>query len=250
MICGSQVLSSRCGRARSPRVWPWVAIGATDVTPGMRAPARGRSPEGSFDLSVEVPGLRTYDRARIIYEWLAKLGAEDQWTAAFDQVENITAVLAQEPLSNPRVVKRALTRLSLLVEARGDVVARIGRTHAEADRSVPLRRLVAWVAGTERFRTFRAWLRSATLNEVVQLFRLVESQQGGGDAAASGASQTIRELVATPGFGLFLTTRLGIAEDRCHTLTTPSQGGMEPGSVRWHDPTLHDMDELLREVGL
>ena len=179
--------------------------------------------EKIFDLSLEVPPVCHRDRKEIIGVWLTEGGAEpmkERLDETFEGLESIAAVLSEPVFDNPRVIKRALNRLLLLVSDEG----RAGRVKAlgASDR----KRLLTWVAGSERFRTFRHFVKTATDDELSGLF-------GGRESSA-----TTRELLDTPGLRAYLDLLAAPA---------PSEFRASDGGGR---PTFGDLDSLLATAGL
>ena len=222
--------------------------------------------EKIFDLSVEVPGLRTLDRTRTLAGWLAELGNVAEMEAAFGELEHtVIAVLKEEPFNNPRVAKRALNRLSILVHARGEIVKRLGGDyppHPDRDRKEPLKRLVAWVAAAERYRTFRSYVRTASKTDLGALMAAVSSANTPNAGSAPVLSPDAAALLATPGFALLMSTHLKPKDGTGDELRPRSGGSGAPAGAqvegallrvedpRWANPPIFLIDELLREVGL
>lgn len=215
--------------------------------------------EKIFDLSVEVPGLPSFDASRAVTAWLGALGNKAEMEATLGDLGVVVGVLIREPFNNPRVAKRTINRLSLLVRARPGIVARMGASHppspGEQRSAEVLSRLVGWVALVERYRSFRLFVRSASRGDLTSLMVAVTNCL---EQAPSGGAELSREaaaLLATPGLALALRDRLSLRADDLEG--APGEGRAAGTAMplaledpRWRNPPLLLIDDLLREVGL
>ena len=217
--------------------------------------------EKIFDLSVEVPGLPSFDAGRAVAGWIGALGNRDEVERAVGNPKIIVDTLCREPFNNPRVAKRTLNRLSLLVRERGEIVGRIGASHppsaGETRSSEALARLVGWVATVERYRAFRVFVRSATRGDLRSVVRAVQSQHDQSPSSTAGLSADGIALLSTPGLALALRDRLKLRDNDLEPSEPPPASTLAGASLRlrlddprWRNPSLLLIDDLLREVGL
>lgn len=197
--------------------------------------------EKIFDLSLEAPTVTT-NREKL-QAFLRRVGggpALDTIHPQFCQLDELFDVLSNPAFSNPRVIKRVVNRLYLLTK----------------DRKLPEiilapKRRVAWVAGTERFRTFRHFFVQASDEELNALDAAVSAASGSGlgseQSTLHNPPVAVRAFVDTPGFIGFLRDLLELRQRN------------EPGKdlrdqrKRSHSEqisTLRDLDDFMRSVGL
>ena len=187
--------------------------------------------EKIFDLSLEVPPLANGTAAGML---------QSQWSAA-DIVEigrrlepiggsaALAQVLENPAFANPRVIKRVVNRLILLFRDAG--VAAWSSTLSHSDQT----RFLCWVAGAERFRSFRYKFMSATGDELAQLAAAIK---GGG---AFQVSPELNRAVNLPDFrGYF--TLLG--------LTHLNASGFDDERNPSSSGSLRRFDDVLRSAGL
>lgn len=192
--------------------------------------------EKIFDLSLETPPVPG-DRAAVaaVVECFAEpLGGLEKLCAPFGTPDPLITALAVPALANPRVIKRTLNRLSLLLSdrQRRDQIAAIGEGPAMA-------RLLTWLAGAERFRSFRHFLCTAQLEEAAWLVSAVAGRR----ALPPGEPG---RLALLPGLGGYLNAAGLLEENGVHGLRPFTQGRNDPPprhSLKW-------FDDLMRAAGL
>jgi hypothetical protein len=140
--------------------------------------------EKIFDFSVELPVVSKENASSFVKSFETGLGpfAQPLCTA----IEKIPA------LANPRVIKRAINRLRLYA-ALPEKAAQMETLKRDDDT---LRRTVLWVCGSERFRSFRHFLREAPLGELADVYKLMK---GDLDARARLSPEGVA-IVDAPGF--------------------------------------------------
>ncbi len=180
--------------------------------------------EKVFDFSLEVPPVPEQDLHAFCTNELTKLGDLQRFPGGLGEVSH---ALKSPVFANPRVIKRALSRAWLLL---GDDESK-GRVEAIVDKP----RFYQWLAGTERFRTFRHFFRTASLDELRALDHAVKAVATP-NPQASELPGAVRALFETPGY-LELHTMLFEG-------TTPEAERRPDGS------RLRDFDDLMRRVGL
>jgi hypothetical protein len=113
------------------------------------------------------------DNVQVLDELLGAFHRDDVIDAPSQALGLIVDVLSAPVLANPRVIKRSLNRLVLLL---GDKT-RWERVRS-TDRPQVLRRLVLWMAGAERFRSFRQFFREAAITEYLgAIYTLLDSRE-------------------------------------------------------------------------
>lgn len=186
------------GNAEDSRVMFVFALDRQIVGEAIRA----RYPESSlytgenylekiFDVSLEVPPV---SRANVDALLEGVVGRErlGRLAAPFtsQQAEGralIREVLTQTVFSNPRVIKRVVNRLELLFADE----KREKKVQGYGDKDTALR-LLYWVAGSERFRTFRNFYFMATDEELEALERALRGTE-------KSPPETVTEFLAVPG---------------------------------------------------
>ncbi len=193
--------------------------------------------EKIFDVSLEVPPASKEGVRKLIYDSLkdqdrvarlvTPLGNSNE-----DDSKPLVDVLCNPVFANPRVIKRVLNRLDLLFSDE----ERKRRVSSMRDEDLATR-FVAWVAGTERFRTFRHFYFGATEVEIAGLRRGIEGIDG------PVVSPTVTRILETPGFLAYARLILGTKPaDRLQPERKPS--------INNALTTLRDFDDLLRSAGL
>ncbi len=193
--------------------------------------------EKIFDFSLETPPVPSETKAvsRFVEHWAEGLGGIDTLAAPFGGRPNLVAALALPPLANPRVIKRTLNRLTLLLDepSRARLIVDAGwQTHDQR------RHALVWLAGAERFRVIRHLIRRG---ETQAFQRLLDHLR---DAPKKPVllSETGR-LVTLPGLLPYLDA-LGLVGSKRHTELEQFAGKpIQPGSLRW-------FDDLMRSAGL
>ncbi len=190
--------------------------------------------EKIFDLALEVPPVAHSDLKQFVVRQLTALAGDvDALTAPFGSstsggLETVLEVLGLPMFDNPRVIGRVLNRLALLLAA-DDRRAALGAV----DDPVRLRRWLVWLAGAERYRGFRYYVRHAADAEIKGL-------EGVRDGAAATLTPEGQRLVGSPGFGRFLSELFRGVSLREELQGSPS------GALT----TVADFDHLLRAAGL
>ncbi len=213
--------------------------------------------EKIFDLSLEappiesnasavrkfidsLPGLSLDDLARKLF---FPVGSQEDASSVADE---IAAVLAQPVLANPRVVKRSINRLRLLAQHGRKALPSLSNDTALLDDKSATR-LIAWIAGAERFRSFRQFYRDAGESELGVLDEAVRQASGVKSPQAIQPSGRIAAIVATPGFTTWYWEKglLGLASNDAQANVRTLLGKSKaPFS------TLQGLEDLLRRVGL
>ncbi|MCA9544232.1 MAG: AAA family ATPase [Myxococcales bacterium] len=187
--------------------------------------------EKIFDLALEVPPVEHGDLKQFVVN---QMGSDlDRLTAPFgtsssDGLLTALEVLGQPMFANPRVITRVLNRLDLLVasDRRRDALAAV-------DDPVRLRRWLLWVAGAERYRGFRYYVRRASDVELGALQRTLVGQAG----ELSHEGQLLADM---PGFGRFVGELFRGVQIKAELTRSPA------GTLA----TVADFDHLLRSAGL
>lgn len=197
--------------------------------------------EKIFDLSLEAPPVRPNREG--LQDFLRRIGdgaALDAVSPSFCGADDLLEVLSSPVFANPRVIKRVVNRLYLLTQ---------GRTLPEI--TLAPKRRAAWVAGTERFRTFRHFFAQASEEELIALDTAVSAASGTGLNPEQSSVHTppaaVRAFVDTPGFIGFYRDLLDVKQR--HAAAKDLLEQREPsrtGGIR----TLCDLDEFMRSVGL
>lgn len=200
--------------------------------------------EKIFDLSLEVPGVSQEQMDHFIRSQYEDRDGPVEWlyktfkSSSSDGLALIRQVLAVPAFANPRVVKRTLNRLTLLLadENRRLRVSGIG----EEPR---YRRLVAWAAGAERFRSFRTFFQSASDDELRALQQIASPARG---------RVKLDEILANYPGAARITSQLGFP---AYLELLDLQGNRAQVIVEQRErtsglQTLGDFDDLLRSAGL
>jgi hypothetical protein len=188
--------------------------------------------EKIFDLALEVPPVDEMNVKQYVVRQLSD--DLDRLTAPFaspgrpDGLGLLLEVLALPMFANPRVITRVLNRLDLLL-ANADRLAAI----TAVDDVSRLRRWLLWIAGAERYRGFRYYMRRASDPELRDL-------QNSLTGASSALSPEGRLLLDSPGFRRFMGELFKSVQLSAELKRTP--GGRLS--------TLVDFDRLLRSAGL
>lgn len=215
--------------------------------------------EKIFELSLQVPtSTRTPSRdAREVLLDLVRSDG-DAFVRSRDLIEatlggkgseegglNVVAEVLSEPVfANPRVMKRTWNRLTLLLQSAAacDVVRELPRAEVT--------RLVAWIAGAERFASFRRFFREASRSELTELDRQLK-------LSSRENSRTAMEAPLTPStfptVGPLAELPQMIAYARLLGLNRPGSLGdwlAEQQGTPVSGQTLGHFDELLRSLGL
>lgn len=202
--------------------------------------------EKIFDLSLEAPLPKTDTDALKLFATEEELKTITQ---AFNTTSNgLIGVLGDPVFANPRIIQRTLNRLILLV---GDTTnagkARVARIQGA---TLSPGYMLAWVAGAERFRTFRHFFAQASEAELEALDHAVRASLGQASPSKSDAPMiplnAIQGLVQTPGFTRFYTDKLNL------------KGGTTGDNILKHarktsadkPATLLDFDHLMRQAGV
>ena len=191
--------------------------------------------EKIFDVSLEVPAVQP-ERLNL---FLGHLIGEDRHQRLAEPLTSqemkgadlLQAVLTNPVFANPRVIKRVVNRMELLF-AHKKVAAEIdGLWDADI-----YRRLVLWIAGAERFRTFRHYYFVASEAELKALgFELGLTKD---TADARNTPSTVVSLLAQPGFRAYAQMLFATEDD-----LTRLRDINVPGS-------LAKLDRMLRSAGL
>ena len=196
--------------------------------------------EKIFDLSLEVPPVPQEGLRKVVLSYFGDGDWITQVAAAFDSSGTsqgfalVAEVLGQPVFANPRVIKRVLNRLNLLLadDAWRSKVALV----RDADC---YRRFLAWVAGAERYRTFRHYYLETSDTELIALARGLQNQEGALPAS-------VRRVLETPGFFAYANLLFGSANDgTLHERIIQHRVRSGSGLTR-----IRDFDDLLRSAGL
>lgn len=141
--------------------------------------------EKIFDLSLEVPPVQDVPRLLRV-----AVGDDAHFKTILDQLGDRTNaleyVLTRPVFANPRVIKRVLNRLQLLA-ASAECAAQLQRITDERTR----RLFYVWVAGAERYRGFRQFVRTASEHDLATL-------------VATPPHDAVRHITDAPGFREYL----------------------------------------------
>lgn len=211
--------------------------------------------EKVFDLSLEVPPVQRrpalMQHLKALIDGIPLLNDRDAdgkpVPVVFGDPMELSIALASPALGNPRVLKRALNRLVLLhgnVEIHGKLMMLRGTGEVATCRQ----RFLAWLAGTERFRSFRQFFRRATSGELDTLdeaFRQLRKPSPNNPPLQ--ITSEIRQFLDTPGFVEFFEKVL-------------DGGARKQQQVGWNDlkevtssqqlMTIGQFDQLMRLAGL
>lgn len=187
--------------------------------------------EKIFDVSLEVP---TVTKANV-NSLVASLNL-DELTSEGQKLEWLLEVLSQPVFANPRVVLRTLNRLRLFSLAHAARVPARRPNGAE-----DWKRLYVWVAGSERFRTFRLIYFQLTAGELAALHENIYPVDKGQSPLAS---ETLAALVRAPGFVNYYQQLFGSS-------ASAQQVALDRGLASETDAlTIGEIDLLLRCHGL
>lgn len=192
--------------------------------------------EKIFDLSLEVPPIHRAGVRGLINSWVGEGDRLDRLTKPLEcelpGYEILAMVLSQPFLANPRIIKRALNRLDLLL-ADPHREAEIASIENQ-ERYV---RLVTWLAGAERFSSFREFFLRASDQDVGTLIRLVH-----GEAHLGSKSIFAEEIAQLPDIRAFVTFLF-----QGSNTWRPDRARSADGSSL---QTIADFDHLMRRAGL
>ncbi|MGD0679093.1 MAG: P-loop NTPase fold protein [Polyangiaceae bacterium] len=195
--------------------------------------------EKIFDASVEVPPVPLPVIAEYVHSlWARQLAPlVEKLYAPVGGSQVVASVLAEPNFANPRVIKRVLNRLVLLV-SEADAADRV-RHWPEAD----VRRLLVWIAGAERFRSFRSAFVDASDAEIRSLCLRME-----GEPVEEGSlGPNLFAAVSLPGFSAYY-HGLGLAgRPPDAVLRERADGDERPADCA---VSLREIDGLLRGYGL
>lgn len=169
---------------------------------------------------------------------------------SFVKPGELAKVLAEPFLANPRVIRRAIRRLGLLLQV--EPARKALEKHLGPNRLKDRRRFLLWLAGVERFRAFRHFLRSATEQQQDAVNRIATGYTTATDAQVS----TAHPFVNAPGFAAFYQAISGPGLDRPGIGQHRSVRGWSTFADLDAAPegtvltTLQEFDYLLRLVGL
>ena len=202
-LCGSSACRATFVFALDRRI---VGEAIRHRYPGSTAYTGENYLEKIFDLSMEVPPVSMEhvqdfiraefaDNPDVLETLVDALQHEDFLPPHLPQGLGLIArVLSAPVFANPRVIKRTLNRLVLLL---GDK-ERFARIHSTNDGQ-SLMKLLLWMAGAERFRSFRQLFREASDKEVESIIIvLLGGQRPGLSAEATNLTlmSGLREYIA------------------------------------------------------
>lgn len=170
--------------------------------PGSSAYAGENYLEKIFDVSLEVPPVPAMDGVASYMKRVVSGAGWDlnEMCKPFGGPRVVANSLSGEALANPRVIKRTLNRLYLLVRSEHRRSAILEALAGAPGKQKNSRRgqYLSWLAGSERYRQFRQFSRRASHAEWTILL-------GGifGDATVHGEAAKISKL---PGIGAYLAT--------------------------------------------
>lgn len=215
--------------------------------------------EKIFELSLQVPDSASATSGsprELLLDLVRTRG--DAWEAARDAIDtklggkgnisgglNVVADLLSEPaFANPRVMKRTWNRLTLVLQSEAACAV------VEQLPLAEVKRFVTWVAGAERFASFRRFFREASRLELNELDRQLKLS-----AADAGRANLEHPLTRSdfPSVGplaelphmIAYTRLLGLAR-----LGTLGECLLAEQSTSGSTPTLGSFDKLLRAAGL
>ncbi|MEZ4434233.1 MAG: P-loop NTPase fold protein [bacterium] len=153
----------------------------------------------------------------------------------FGGTSQLYRALALPAFANPRVIKRTLNRLHLLtsVESRQAALAEMGDHET-------YHRYFVWVAGAERFRQFRHFIRRASRGELDALLSMTRDEPRG------WRSPEIEQLAAAPGFRDYIRS-LGL---RTPNPAVPEMEAWSSYDPKRHKHTLRWLDDSMRSAGV
>lgn len=201
--------------------------------------------EKIFDFSMETPPLPAsrVDVRAFVQHCAGSADALEALCAPFGNAEPLLDALSIAPLANPRVIKRTLNRLRLLLDVMPEEHERQLRGIGDSGRYT---RCLLWLAGVERYRAVRYYLRNSSADEAKALIDRIEGAEGGGnlsdDAAAIGRLPGIKVYFAA----LNLRDRIGphtVRQDQAFEAWFDPSRERVIGSLPW-------FDDLLRAAGL
>lgn len=259
LLCGAaDPFSLDAGGAERPRAVFVFAIDRTVVGEAImsRYPHARRYTgetylEKIFDIALQVPRVGAVPVQTILKTTIAGLEAGPQIHTDLDNllagkeaaaggIDLVSKVLSEAVFANPRVIKRTLNRLVLLLQsdAARQKIAEIQRGNMHC--------FIAWVAGAERYAAFRRFFIDASRSELEELDRQLlltpESQKY--VLLKPSEFPTVRALADLPGIVEYARL-LGLNNDKKtgEILGQQRELGGAP-------PTLGDFDALMRSVGL
>jgi len=196
--------------------------------------------EKIFDLSLESPPVKP--DVNKLRTFIQEIGGTDTFNAANSALngtdDSILGVLSDPVFANPRIIKRVINRLYLLTK---------GRSLPEV--TLPHQRAIAWIAGAERFRTFRHFFAEASDDEIVALDSAVGAITKPSDETnkSDALPVRIRVFIDTPGFIRFYRNLLSIEQRSADGVALLEQRKTSEGD---QIQTLRDLDNFMRSVGL
>ncbi len=150
---------------------------------------------------------------------------------------DVLEILSQPAFANPRVIKRVINRLCLLSQAHKGSMPM---------RTLDAQKAAAWIAGTERFRTFRNFFSGASKDEQRALDLAVRATYST-QASAAASTWTIKSLVNTPGFVSYYRELLQLGQSEA--IGKDLERERTPSKTE-QIATLQDLDLWMRKVGL
>ena len=210
--------------------------------------------EKIFDVSLEVPTTSVDQLTRYVKRLLPDA---DSFLDGLGGVEVLASVLALPVFDNPRVIKRTLNRLFLLLEALSHRPAVSGAAAAHDHqvrtnfvelfdpRSYPSappgwdnrHRLLAWIAGAERFRAFRLAFFDAAESELKALHSTLRG-------VPKPMNDALTRLAVMPGMSSYYETIFPRAWGDTDVLRERSPAKLADSA------TIRDFDAQLRRFGL
>ncbi|WP_438034899.1 KAP family P-loop NTPase fold protein [Sorangium sp. So ce204] len=191
--------------------------------------------EKIFDLSLEVPPVQKGLLDAFLDDVLEQAGLAAQ-LASVGGRPMLEEVFLIPALANPRVIKRSINRLLLLLSSKESAEKTEKQFRTERDRE----RLLLWLAGAERFRGFRYAFLEASPAEVKAFHAACQ-----GDTAQVRIGDGLRRVIGTPGFLGFYDRLVG---ERASAETADTERKLSKGEqAMW---TIADIDAHLRRYGL
>lgn len=196
--------------------------------------------EKIFDLSLEAP------RARQANGFVKKLATADANVSrlsdalGFSVDGAVVEVLGHPVFANPRVIKRTMNRLVLWA-------AREETDPEPLDGELEPTQVVAWLAGAERFRSFRHTFVGASAEERRSLAQAVSNAiRPSKDAPRTELPDPMERLLHSPGFSSFF------SEKALLCLLGPSKTPDYLGKQKYRqvEEGFRRLDERLRKLGL
>lgn len=159
--------------------------------------------EKVFDISIEAPPIRDIQMNRYIDRVLSPRSREAIESAfgckgEINLIAGLSHVLCIMPFSNPRIVKRVINRLVLLVAEPHRIATLQSRINGDN-----VTRCLYWLAGVERFRSFRYFLRSASHDELNALDSAVWNVPSASVTKPVNPPMSIQGFANQPGFSVF-----------------------------------------------